>query len=195
MKRIILSFILICCVIPIFSQIGLRVNKTNQDGSLLIATDERWYRTGFTDTHPMGFSVIAKCNEGMSSYLLQISINSMQSFKIPNGALLLIKTLDNEVIELKQTLEDYNTEDIIGEYIPYANTSVHTMYGLYPISESELAQIANSGIIKIRIETELQNLDSEYKSKKAKIISNDFTEMLILIKKQSLKGENIRDGF
>ncbi|WP_455674304.1 hypothetical protein [Phocaeicola sp.] len=195
MKRVVLLFTLIYCVMPVFSQIGLRVNKANQDGSLLIATDEKWYRTGFTDTHPMGFSIIAKYYEGEYSYLLQISINSMKSFKIPNGALLLIKTLDNEVIELKQTLEDYNTEDIIGEYIPYANTSVHTMYSLYPISENELTQIANSGIIKIRIETEFQNLDSEYKSKKAKTIGHDFTEMIFLIKNQSLKGKNIRDGF
>ena len=119
----------------------------------------------------------------------------MKAFKIPNGALLLIKTLDNEVIELKQTLEDYKTEDIIGEYIPYANASVHTMYGLYPIAENELIKIAKSGITKIRIETEFQNLDSEYKSKKAKNIGNDFAEMMNLIKNQSLKKENIRDGF
>lgn len=195
MRRFILLFILICCVMPMFPQIGLRVNKTNQDGSLLLATNEKWYRTGFTDTHPLGFSVIAKCNEEKNHYLLQVSINSMKSFKIPNGALLLIKTLNNEVIELKQTMEGYKTEDIVGEYIPYANTSVHTMYGLYSITEDELIQIADSGIIKIRIETEFQNLDSEYKNKKAKAIGDDFTEMINLIKNQSLKKEKIRDGF
>lgn len=66
---------------------------------------------------------------------------------------------------------------------------------MYSITEKELIQIANSGIIKIRIETEFQNLDSEYKNKKAKAIGNDFTEMINLIKKQSLKKGNIREGF
>lgn len=169
------------------------VNKTSKEGIQTIATHTYWHRTSFTDTHPIGYSIFLSVfpNED-KRYSLSIFINSANKHTLPQNGLLLIKTLDGSIIEAHQLSKEYNTYNSKVEY----GTVTYTISGLYEIEYEDLFKIASNGIQKIRIETSLNYIESEYKLKKSKEISKSFGSMLYSLEKElSTNKKDIRTDF
>lgn len=178
-----------------FSQ-NILVDKVNQDGSRILATTVEYFRTGFTDRNPIGFNVICVTDSSVQrrTFAINVYINSTVSYTIPKNGIILFKTTDGIVVELKQDKESYNTKDVIGNYIPIASTRVYTAEGTYPIRYNELG-LLSCGVQKIRIETQFENLDINYSSKKAKEVGEFIGRSVVLILNNLKVKKDIREGF
>ena len=175
---------------------NITLDKVNQDGSRIISTDGYIVKTKFTDRNPLIYSLKSYVTtEGSTIFYLCISISSMKSYTIPQNGILLIKTCKDDVIECKQLAESYKTEDIIGTYIPLINQSIHVSNAIYPISESDLELVIKDGIKKVRLETEFQNIDSEYNSNKSILLKEKMETMFNLLHNALKTKKDIRDGF
>lgn len=175
---------------------NITLDKVNQDGSRIIGTDGYIVKTKFTDRNPLIYSLKSYVTtEGSTIFYLCISISSMKSYTIPQNGILLIKTCKDDVIECKQLDESYKTEDIIGTYIPLINQSIHVSNAIYPISESDLELVIKDGIKKVRLETEFQNIDSEYNSNKSILLKEKMEIMFNLLHNALKTKKDIRDGF
>lgn len=188
-------FFLLFISTSIYSQ-SIDINKVNQDGSRIISTDGYFIRTGFTDRTPFLFSIKSYVNPDKTiSFYLGLRINSVTSITIPKNGIILFKTLKGNVIECKQQLDDYKTEDIIGTFVPIAGMTIHSANGLYSITENDLNILCTEGIIKVRVETDIKNIDAEYSDKKGLLFSYNLKSRLNLIYNISKQNSNIRDGF
>ena len=175
---------------------NITLDKVNQDGSRIIGTDGYIVKTKFTDRNPLIYSLKSYVTtEGSTIFYLCISISSMKSYTIPQNGILLIKTCKDDVIECKQLDESYKTEDIIGKYIPLINQSIHVSNAIYPISESDLELVIKDGIKKVRLETEFQNIDSEYNSNKSILLKEKMEIMFNLLHNALKTKKDIRDDF
>lgn len=175
---------------------NITLDKVNQDGSRIIGTDGYIVKTKFTDRNPLIYSLKSYVTtEGSTIFYLCISISSMKSYTIPQNGILLIKTCKDDVIECKQLDESYKTEDIIGTYIPLINQSIHVSNAIYPISESDLELVIKDGIKKVRLETEFQNIDSEYNSNKSILLKEKMEIMFNLLHNALKTKKDIRDDF
>ena len=104
----------------------------NQDGSRIVSTDAVTANTGLLDRDPLLFAVMAYVSPDKEiQYYLSVRINSMESLTIPQNGIILFKTISNKVIECKQQLDDYKTQDILGTYLPMIGVRVHTASGMY----------------------------------------------------------------
>lgn len=194
MKNIITILILLICV-KSYSQ-SISINKVNQDGSRIISTDEYVIKTGFTDRTPFLYSIKAYVSPDKEiTYYLGFRINSLSSIKIPQNGIILFKTMSGNVIECKQQLDDYKTEDIIGTYVPIAGMRIYSAYGVYLISYEDLLALSTEGVIKVRVETEIENIDANYSEKKANTFSEELAARLTLINSISTQKNDIREGF
>lgn len=194
MRLIFILFLMCLCHLS-FSQ-NILVDKVNQDGSRILATTVEYFRTGFTDRNPIGFNVICVTDSSVQrrTFAINVYINSTVSYTIPKNGIILFKTTDGIVVELKQDKESYNTKDVIGNYIPIASTRVYTAEGTYPIRYNELG-LLSCGVQKIRIETQFENLDINYSSKKAKEVGEFIGRSVVLILNNLKVKKDIREGF
>lgn len=194
MKNIILILLSFFCI-NAYSQ-TISVNKVNQDGSRIVSTDEYVIKTGFTDRTPFLYSIKAYISPDKEvAYYLGFRINSLSSIKIPQNGIILFKTKSGNVIECKQQLDDYKTEDVIGTYVPIANMRIHSACGVYPISYEDLLALSTEGVVKVRVETEFENIDANYSEKKADLFSEELASRLSLINRISTQKNDIREGF
>ena len=194
MKNIILILLSFFCI-NAYSQ-TISVNKVNQDGSRIVSTDEYVIKTGFTDRTPFLYSIKAYISPDKEvAYYLGFRINSLSSIKIPQNGIILFKTKSGNVIECKQQLDDYKTEDVIGTYVPIANMRIHSARGVYPISYEDLLALSTEGVVKVRVETEFENIDANYSEKKTDLFSEELASRLSLINRISTQKNDIREGF
>lgn len=172
------------------------IDKVNQNGSRIIGTDGYIVKTKFTDRNPLIYSLKSYITaEDSTTFYLCISISSMKSYTIPQNGILLIKTCKDDVIECKQLAKSYETKDIVGTYVPSINQSIHVSNAIYPISESDLELVVKDGIKKVRLETEFQNIDSEYNSNKSILLKEKMEIMFNLLHSALKTKKDIRDGF
>lgn len=172
------------------------VNKVNQDGSRIVSTDEYVIKTGFTDRTPFLYSIKAYISPDKEiTYYLGLRINSMYNITIPQNGIILFKTKSGKVIESKQQLDDYKTEDVIGTYFPIIGMTIHSSHGVYPISYEDLLDLATEGAVKVRVETNTENLDANYSEKKTNTFSEELSSRLSLVNKISTQKNDIREGF
>nr|DAV29479.1 MAG TPA: hypothetical protein [Caudoviricetes sp.] len=194
MRNVITILLLFLCLKSYTQTIS--VNKVNQDGSRIVSTDEYVIKTGFTDKTPFLYSIKAYISPDKNvTYYLGFRINSLYSIKIPQNGIILFKTKSGNVIECKQQLDDYKTEDIIGTYVPMTGMRIYSAYGVYPISYEDLLSLSTEGVIKVRVETEIENIDANYSEKKANIFSEELAARLSLINSISTQKNDIREGF
>ncbi len=195
MKRFLLAVVLFSPFLTINAQ-NITVDKVNQNGSRIIGTDGYIVKTKFTDRNPLIYSLKSYATAKDSTFFyLCISISSMKSYTIPQNGILLIKTCKNDIIECKQLAKSYETEDILGTYIPLINQNIHISNAIYPISESDLLLVIKDGIKKVRLETEFQNIDCEYNSNKSMLLREKIEVMYNLLHDALKTKKDIRDGF
>jgi hypothetical protein len=193
--KVLITCLLLCLSIGSFSQ-KIIINKVNQDGSRIVSTDAVTANTGLLDRDPLLFAVMAYVSPDKEiQYYLSVRINSMESLTIPQNGIILFKTISNKVIECKQQLDDYKTQDILGTYLPMIGVRVHTASGMYPISGDDLMTLSSEGITKVRIETEMRNIDSEYSAKKGVYLARELAKRIYLVNQMATKKSDIREGF
>jgi len=192
MKKGVLTIFAIIFVWAGFAQTGIFVDKTNEDGSRFIASESVNCRSGFSDRHPMFFAVTRFSFGDRVAWALSVDFTDVVSFKIPEGARMLIKLSDDSVIELKQTLPAEQTEDIVGRYNNAAKVRIHTMHGSYEVSEGQLSEIAKKGVTKIRVERAADSFDVNYKKEK---VGAAVAAAYEAVKNAAAGNSDLRSGF
>lgn len=195
MKGIYLILLAISICANVHSQ-SVVIDKVNQDGSRVVITDVQYFRNGVTDPNPLGFNIICLADSALHncSYALNVYISSLTSYTIPKNGLILLKNVYDDVIELQQDKESYETRDALGNWIPFTNLKNYVAEGTYPISFSDLGSLS-FGVKKIRIETQLENLDVNYSEKKTKEIAHYISQSINAIFTALKVKKDIRDGF
>ena len=181
-----------CWSIAFAQTVGIFIDKTEADGARFIASESVNCRNGMTDRHPMFFAVTRFSMDDRVEWSLNIDFNDVRPFKIPTGGGFLIKLSDNSIIELKQTLPTDKTTDIVGKYNDMARIRTYTMHGSYAITEEQIVQIAEKGVIKIRVERETDTFDVNYKKNK---VGDAVASAYEAIKVAAAGSSDLRSGF
>lgn len=193
MKKIALIFAAIVCWSISSAQIArIFMDKTEADGSRLIASESVNCRNGMSDRHPMLFSVSRFSLDDRVEWSLNVDFTDVTPFRIPEGGGILIRLSDNSVIELKQTLSAEETTDVVGVYNSMAKIRIYTMHGVYAITEDQLARIASGGVVKIRVERETDSFDTNYKKNK---IGDAVAAGYAAVKMASAGNTDLKSGF
>lgn len=171
---------------------GVFSDKTNEDGSRLISSASVNCRNGMADRHPMLFAVSRFSMGNEIAWSLEVDFPDGVSFKIPQGACMLIKLADGSMIELKQTWPTNDTQDIVGKYQDMAKMRLYTMHGSYGVTEEQLSQIAKKGVAKIRVERQADTFDTEFKKNKVgEAVAAGYAAVLAAASQNS----DVRSGF
>ncbi|MCP4141286.1 MAG: hypothetical protein GY755_13550 [Chloroflexi bacterium] len=195
MKKLFLFLAIAILPIITFGQSKIVMDKVDQSGYRFIGTSEEVLRNGFLDKYPMCFSLMYSTDGEIENYDLHVAIHTTVSISMPKGALLLIKTGSDEVIELKQTMDEAKTKDVVGTYNSLAGVRVYRTYASYGITREQLHKILDGGIAKLRLETSIENIDKVYKKSKIEQSKELFAGLCDLISGKLVKSVDIREGF
>ena len=122
-------------------------------------------------------------------YFLTLTMNESYSPQIEKGRKLLLKFENNEILELANKT-DIGSFDYTFNYSQFgSNYKIHPIYYL---SKEDLQKITKNNIIKIRIETDLGELDKNIKNRK---LSDGILKSLNLIKARLLIKKDIYSDF
>lgn len=168
---------------------GLLIDKPGKDGQRTIGTYFHYIRKGFTDTAPVGLSIIADISPEEIKFYLSVK---MSNVTFPKGGVFLIKTSEDEVIELSQLSDKHETKST--HYIPNMGF-IQQGTGIYPVTQDILNTLNQDGIAKIRIETSAEVIDREYKEKTTEKYKKEFTAMYSLILNTISEKKDIYSGF
>lgn len=194
MKKLALILLLLCVGwSAAFAQtVGIFIDKTESDGSRFIASESVNCRNGMSDRHPMFFAVTRFSMDDRVEWHLTVDFSDVKPFRIPVGGGILIKLSDNSVIELKQTLPTDETTDVVGTYSDMARIRTYTMHGSYAITEAQIAQIAEKGVVKIRVERDSGTFDVNYKKDK---VGGAVAAAYEAVKDAAAGNSDLRSGF
>lgn len=163
------------------------------DGIRTIASKSEWVKSGMADRHPLKLSVVAMQNleSGQWHHSLSLGVSSMISEAIPEGAILLIRTLSGDVIELKNSLDALTSQDFKGTLVAGTAIVTYTNQAMYDISEEDLSKLSG-GVQKVRVQLAGETFDTEYrKDKWAAVLGPMLAELQALKNKPS----DVREGF
>lgn len=184
---------MILFALPMYSQ-EIFLDKTDPDGVRSITTTRKMIIV--FGKGGIAYSLTNHVQpSGDEQYYINIGLESGHNFKIPENGLLLMRTSNGDVIECKQLLEDYQTEDPIGTYSTITRTTTHHISGVYPISLGNLEKIAEQGLIKVRIDTSEGYREVNYKEKNKKRTQEYFYKSLENINLAKNQSSDIREGF
>lgn len=194
MKKLALIFATVACYwSAAFAQtVGIFIDKTEADGSRFIASESVNCRNGMSDRHPMFFAVTRFFMDNRVEWSLNVDFPDVKPFRIPLGGGILIKLSDNSVIELKQTLPTDETTDVVGTYNDMARIRTYTMHGSYAITEAQIVQIAEKGVVKIRVERDTDTFDVNYKKNK---VGDAVAAAYEAVKIAAAGNSDLRSGF
>lgn len=142
----------------------------------------------------VGLGAITQYEDGTNLpktfYYIRVKAVSLSPYEIKRGMALLLKTTNDEIIQLK-VVEDF---DAVVRDIHEAGGIIYTDYSTvawYPITEEELYKVCQ-GIKKIRQEHASATFDKEYKKDKiGNVIKLEYAQIKSALKKQ----KSITDGF
>lgn len=186
-KLVILIVAIIGIAFPITAQ-EITVDKVEQDGTRFIFCSEINPNKIFDKIKVFPFLSASQTKDGDVIYELMMRIPSSTPISMNKGAILLIKTGNDEVITL---YNNSSCEDKIGTYIASLKSTNYNITATYTIKEEDLIKFYD-GIKKLRFETSLDVQDKEFKSDK---IGHEIMKEYELIKASLSKQKNITDGF
>lgn len=169
MKKMFFALAALMVALPMVAQdYKIIHDETDSDGHRVILCEKINTRT-FTDKQVfnIGMSAIVYTHaDGRTdtTKYVGIQVNSLIDYKVEKGMLLLIKTVDDDVIEL------YSTDACHAKLLDMIWTGSNHIknYGAsvnYKITESDLAKL-KKGIVKIRQEIVAGKHEKEYKKEK-----------------------------
>ncbi len=186
MRKILFIFIVLFTYTATYAQ-KVSIDKMENDGSRVITSEASNLYRKLVSAAGFHLSYVL-LSSGNEFWYIQLTLNEGK-YTMDKGRKLLIKTDKDEIIEL----ENYK---VIGpaDY-EYNVTRYGTDYYIKPgynISEEQIKQLCSSNVVKIRIETNIENIDREIKPKKfAKAIK----EMYDAICKAKSQSKTVYDGF
>lgn len=174
MKTKIIAFILIIFPVFCFSQ-RIYLDEMKSDSIRYVESERICYRK-FTDTHIWNYGIQSYTNikTNKTQFFLVININSSYKISYKDDGKMLIKTFNNEMIELTNILSYFDKVTLGYTYIKPIIGNIGTLHeniiakniALFYISEDDLIKLKN-GIAKVRVELKNSNyLDYIYKKDK-----------------------------
>lgn len=200
MRKIILCFVLIITNIVCFGQSIIK--DITKDSIRTIETSGIIARN-FTDKVVWSFGLKAYQNIEKDSiqYILSINLNAMVEIPITDNGIFLIKTFNNDVIELKNLYGNHNTvtlgysyyQPIIGNIGTISAIDMHKNAAYFIISENQIKMLEN-GIKKVRLETDNGYQEKEYKKDKCGYFLFKSYE-IILQNMHKVKSKLLKENF
>ena len=181
-----LLFVLLFSIFSInsFSQnVRISLNKTSEDGIQVIATNSSWIKTSLIDPLSLSYQLFCgiSLNKETKVYSISIGLNTYNTKgSIPQNGILLIKTSNDEIIELQHTGKTEHAKYVSAD--KYMTT--YYVSATYEITLDDLVKITKYGIQKIRIETGLDYREVSYKPKYCMKIADLFNNMYTAIQNE-----------
>ncbi len=192
MKKIVLLLLVIIPTIAFCAEPKIEFDKIDSDGSRMIGCNTI-YIGKWTDKINVNLSISCIQIKDNPNYQLSMRIFSYAPISIKKGGVLLLRFGNDSIAELNTSIE-YSDE--IGKYDSYTKLRQFIIYPAYDISEELIKTIAKYGIKKIRIETNLENIDRELNNKKTKETAKFLGSQYALIQEAlENNGNNIMEGF
>lgn len=192
MKKIVLLLLVIIPTIAFCAEPKIEFDKIDSDSSRMIGCNEIWVNK-WTDKVSTGLSISCIQIDDSITYRLSIKIIALTPLAIEPESVLLLRFGNDSIAQLNTSIE---YSDKIGEYSSLLKMREYTIYPTYDISEELIKTIAKYGIKKIRIETNLENIDRELSNKKtketAKFLGGEYT---LIQEALETKGNDIMEGF
>lgn len=170
MKKIIAITLLLCSTYAFAQKIDL--DKVDNGGRTIMCSHENVRSM----KDKVVFSVALNANQnkaGAISYNLSLKTTALTPITVPKGGKLLVKFMDDSVIELS-TLMEY--AGIVRD-VHNVNGYVFSDYTIFPtflVTTEQIDQICN-GVKKIRLETTMEPADKEFKKDKiGTIVSTEY---------------------
>ena len=193
MKKIVLFLML--SIIPAFAfclEPKIEFDKIDSDGYRMIGCNTI-YVGKWTDKINVNLSISCIQMKENPNYQFSMRIVSYAPISVKNGGILLLRFGNDSIAQLAASIE-YSDE--IGKYDSYTKLRNFTIYPAYDISEELIKTIARYGIKKIRIETNLENIDRDLNMKKLKEVAKFLGGQYNLIQETlKNKGNDIMEGF
>lgn len=192
MKKIVVLLLVIIPTIAFCTEPKIEFDKIDSDGSRMIGCNaigiNKW-----TDKISIGLSISCIQIKENPNYQLSMRIFSYAPISVKKGGVLLLRFGNDSIAQLNTSIE---YSDKIGEYSSLLKMREYTIYPTYDISEELIKTIAKYGIKKIRIETNLENIDRELNMKKLKEVAKFLGGEYTLIQEAlETKGNDIMEGF
>ena len=200
MKKIILIFVLVMLNVVSFGQSV--VKDITKDNVRTIETSGITARS-FTDRVVWNFGLEAhkSINNDSVQYILIINLNTMKEIPISDKGIFLIKTFDDNILELTNLYTNHNTVTlgysyhypIIGNIGTISSNNLHRNIAYYIITENQLKMLKN-GIKKVRVETDNGYQEKEYeKDKCGKFLFKSYE--IISQNMHKIRTKSIKENF
>lgn len=164
MKKIIIVIALLIGAVTVHAQTSeiLFNSQEPTTGLNCMGTSDIIVRNGFTDRHPLKISILAVETSKGWTYSLEVAVCELISSAVPEGGVLLIRTKNDEVIELTNRLSETQSTDFVGQWIEGTASKTYYNKGSYSVTREQLEMIAG-GVQKIRMQIGSGVFDTEYK--------------------------------
>lgn len=159
MKKILLIALLALSAMGAYAQ-KVVMDKVEPDGSRHILTK---YTTIYSKMFSGGAAALyCIANESDTTFYISLMLNE-QKPEIDEGRKLLVKLSDETILTLENAKKigpfDYETRQVY-------NSIEYLVYPMYYVSRDDIMQMINKGVVKLRIETDIDNLDRDIKKTK-----------------------------
>lgn len=200
MNKIILTIIFTLVSILSFGQ--KIIKDTENEGIRTVETTGIVARS-FTDRVVWNFGLEAHQNLNKDSiqYILCINLNDTKKIPITNNGVFLIKTFNDDIIELTNIYSNHNTVTlgysyhlpILGSIGTVSANEIHRNIAYFIITENQL-KLLEFGVKKVRVETNNGYEEKEYKKDKCgKFLFNSYNVINDYLKTTKIKS--IKDNF
>ena len=152
----------------------------------------------FTDRVVWNFGLEAhqKLNKDSIQYILCINLNDTKKIPIANNGVFLIKTFNDDIIELTNIYSNHNTvtlgysyhRPILGNIGTVSANEIHRNIAYFIITENQL-KLLEFGVKKVRVETDNGYEEKEYKKDKCgKFLFNSYNVINNYLKTTKIKS-------
>lgn len=200
MNKIIL--IIVFTLVSILS-FGQKIIKDTENEGIRTVETTGIVARSFTDRVVWNFGLEAHQNLNKDSIQYILCINLIDTKKIPiaNNGVFLIKTFNDDIIELTNIYSNHNTvtlgysyhRPILGSIGTVSANEIHRNIAYFIITENQL-KLLEFGVKKVRVETNNGYEEKEYKKDKCgKFLFNSYNVINDYLKTTKIKS--IKDNF
>lgn len=200
MNKIIL--IIVFTFVSILS-FGQKIIKDTENEGIRTVETTGIVARSFTDRVVWNFGLEAHQNLNKDSiqYILCINLNDTKKIPIANNGVFLIKTFNDDIIELTNIYSNHNTvtlgysyhRPILGSIGTVSANEIHRNIAYFIITENQL-KLLEFGVKKVRVETNNGYEEKEYKKDKCgKFLFNSYNVINDYLKTTKIKS--IKDNF
>ena len=200
MNKIILTIVFTLVSILSFGQ---KIIKDTENKGIRTVETAGIVARSFTDRVVWNFGLEAHQNLNKDSiqYILCINLNDTKKIPIANNGVFLIKTFNDDIIELTNIYSNHNTvtlgysyhRPILGSIGTVSANEIHRNIAYFIITENQL-KLLEFGVKKVRVETDNGYEEKEYKKDKCgKFLFNSYNVINDYLKTTKIKS--IKDNF